>query len=142
MDTLKVYDEWQRDKDKRYGGKYGDSGHYASKCTSNNIKGFLLPFLGVGLPVFFISGADLLSFVFAVFFGLIGAMIGMLCSNSKNIKNAKEYGIKEGNETLEREKLNQKIGIASTIATGASLYHNTKEMMKNIGNVDSWKKMK
>ena len=70
MDTLKIYDEWESDKEKKYGGQYGDSAYYARNCSKTNIKAFWIPFLCLFLPIFLIFGSDLLTFIIGLTFGL------------------------------------------------------------------------
>ena len=107
-----------------------------------NFAAFVIPFLSVGLITMIACNDILFGIPLGLLFGLIGGFFGTLIGYKINLNKAKEYGIPDDNPSVQNEKLKHKIGVASGIAAGISIYHNTKNTIKDIKNVDSWKEMK
>lgn len=107
-----------------------------------NFAAFVIPFLSVGLITMIACDDILFGMPLGLLFGLIGGFFGTLIGYKINIDKAKEYGIPDDNPSVQNEKLKHKIGVASGITAGISIYHNTKNTIKDIKNVDSWKEMK
>lgn len=116
--------------------------NYNKERHSVNFAAFMIPFLAVGLITMIACNDILFGLPLGLLFGLMAGFFGMLIGYSININKAKEYGIPDDDPRVQDEKLKRKIGIASGVAAGISIYHNTKNTVKDIKNVDSWKEMK
>ena len=79
-----------------------------------------------------------IAFTTALFFSFIGIMFGY----SINISRAKDIGLQDDDENVDKEKLKKKIGLASGILGGCSLFKHSKKTLKDFTNVDGWKEMK
>lgn len=119
-----------------------DRENYDNERHKINTLAFFLPFLIVGGITFFLCNDIIFGIPLGLLFGLSAGFIGMLFGYDINIENAKTYGIPDNDPRVQDEKLKKKIGIASGVAAGVSMYHNTKKAVKDIGNVDSWSQMK
>ena len=69
-------------------------------------------------------------------------MIGLIIGNSINISNADSLELPEDSPLVENEKLKRNIGVLSIFTSCFSMYRRTKQNIKDVANVDSWKEMK
>ena len=127
--------------------KYADKRkNYNTERHTVNVIAFLAPFsivLVIATAWLCNGGLVLLiALIIGLVPALIAGMIGMMIGYSININNAKKYGISDRDPRVQKEKLKRKVGVASSIAAGASMAKSTKKAIKDIGNVDSWPKMK
>lgn len=127
--------------------KYADHiKDYDTERHTVNFIAFFIPFFSTLAIVLFCfnkkTSITVVEFVISLVPAFIVGMIGMLIGYSTNIKNAKKYGIPDNDPRVQKEKLKQKVGVASSIAAGVSMTKSTKKAIKDISNVDSWDKMK
>lgn len=133
-EEVKIHNEWKQYSTQRE--------NYNEECHKRNILYWLIPFIIVFVIVMCIFDWFILGIPIALIAGLVAAVIGSLIANSINIKRGEDYHVDEFDTRFQQEKLNKKIGIASSIAAGYSIGKNTKRATKDLLNVDSWKEMK
>lgn len=107
-----------------------------------NTLAFFVPFGFIFFVIMIASKWEILVLPIAIIAALFISMIVMLIGNKHNIDTAEAYGIPDNDQSLENEKLKNKIGLASSAIAAGSIIHNTKKAIKDITNVDSWKEMK
>lgn len=116
--------------------------NYDKECHKRNVICWIVPFIVAFTITMCCFGWYFLGIPFALLAGLFASLIGGSIGSCINVKNGRKYCMSESDPRLKREKLNQKVAIASTIAAGYSIGKNTKQAAKDIVNVDSWKEMK
>ena len=107
-----------------------------------NFIAFTLPFTITLIATTFSVTDRTIGVCLGVILGGFIGLIGMLIGYRINIDNAKTYGIPDNDPRVQEEKLKFKIGVASSVAAGASVFHKTKRAASDLGNVDKWSEMK
>lgn len=83
---------------------------------------------------------NILLIPFGLLLSLILAYIGSLIGCTININLADSCGIAETDGMVAKEKFKRKVGIYSGIFSFFSISHHAKKSIKDIADVDSWKK--
>ena len=142
MDSVKIYEQMQEDREKHYGGSYGDKGYYKWRCKKTNLKSFFIPFTITFVVLGCLFGWDIIFMIIPLTIALSVAFIFMMIGYSRNVRRAKEYGIPDDDVTVQEEKLKIKTGVAAGVVGAVRDYKNIKDGVDYIGNPDSWKEMK
>lgn len=105
---------------------------------------FLLPFFTVfGLSVKYLWDEwSIIGPMLSLLLALFASMFGMLLSNSINIAMAKKYDLPDDDRRVQEEINKRKAGLFAMLFSIFYIGNKTKNAIKDISNVDSWKEMK
>lgn len=136
---LRTQEEIHSDPLERYFNS--NYGHFNVTRHIVNLFSFLIPFIITVTIVSIAIDFPLVGVPIGLLAGLFFGYIGMLIGYSINKSNARDLGL-ENTPAYQEEDSKQKIGIASGLLAGRSIYKHTKGAAKDIMNVDGWKEMK
>lgn len=126
----------------RYFKYQNERNNYDKERHKINTLSFVIPFLSI----FFITCAATNNIIFGIplglLFGLSGALIGMSIGYSINIKKANEYGMPHNDPRVVQEINKRRASILAIIGVTITTAHHTKNAVKDVINVESWKEMK
>ena len=114
---------------------------YDRSRHKTNIIAFWGPFIPT-MVIFCLIFNDIMFFPVALFFALIAGFIGMMIGYKINIDDAKTYELPPNDPSVVDEKRKFTSGVVGGIGAAGSIVHNTKKTVKDISNVDDWKKRK
>lgn len=114
---------------------------YDRSRHKTNIIAFWGPFIPTML-IFCLIFNDIMFFPVALLFALIAGYIGMMIGYKTNVDNAKNFELPANDPSVIDEKRKFTSGVVGGIGAAGSIVHNTKKTVKDISNVDDWKKMK
>lgn len=143
--ALQSREEFERVLNYRYAVKNNLLVDYDEERKKRNVYAAVIPFLITFLAIIF--GAKgfrehINGIVLALIASLVVALISMIVGHSTNIEKAKEYGIPDNDPSVTIEKLRRDLGVTSGIVSGITIGKHTKNAVKDIMNVDSWKELK
>ena len=116
--------------------------HFENRKILVNVLSGLIPFTVGFIVVIHKCPIPYIRIMLGALTGGVLSLIGMLVGRSINISKAEDLGLNKDEPSVIQERTELKIGIVSTVAAGASIVHNTKQAVKDITDVDSWKEFK
>lgn len=131
VDYMERYFKYQKERE-----------NYSEECKKVNLFAYLLPFVFVFIITCVAVNDIVMGPVVGLLFGLIAALIGTSVGHSINIDNAEEYGINKNDPRVVKEINKRRAAIAAIIGVTITTAHHTKNAVKDVINVDSWKEMK
>ena len=126
-------------KEYRYNRQYNAFNN--SRHLVNTLSA-LIPFVIVFVITIIICDIWIIGIPLGLIFGFMASVIGGVIGYTINICNAKGIGISENDPCVIEEKQTRRMAIVSGLAAGFTIGKHTKKAIKDIINVDGWKKMK
>ena len=139
-----IYDKGHlRSKEEIYAYQYNR--RYNDFNNSRHIVNFLayvIPFIIAFIITNVVCDLWIFGIPLGILFGLMASLVGTIIGYSINICNADIKGIPDDDPCVIEERQKRKMAIISGLVAGYSIGKNTKKAIKDITNVDGWKKMK
>ena len=114
--------------------------NYDKERKNISLWSFLISFL---ISFMISAGAfnDVILLPVALLIGILFGTIGLAVGHSINLSNAKDYCIPDNDPRVQDEKHKLDAAAIALIVESASMINHSKNAVKNVTNVDSWKEM-